>query len=51
MAVLWTFREPSLGRHVRRECMRNVWLDFTPLAYPQLLATKEVTSRQTVDLS
>jgi hypothetical protein len=23
MAVLWTFREPSLCRHVRREFMRN----------------------------
>jgi hypothetical protein len=23
MAVLWTFREPSLCRHVRRELMRN----------------------------
>ena len=29
MAVLWTFRESSLGRHVCRELMRNVWLDFT----------------------
>jgi hypothetical protein len=31
MAVLWTFREPSLGRHVRRELMRNAVLDFTPI--------------------
>ena len=31
MAVLWTFREPSLGRHVRRAFMRNAWLDFTPI--------------------
>ena len=30
MVVLWTFREPSLDRHVRREFMRNVWRDFTP---------------------
>ena len=30
MAVLWTFREPSLCRHVRREFMRNAWLDLTP---------------------
>jgi len=30
MVVLWTFRVPSLHRHVRRELMRNVWLDFTP---------------------
>ena len=29
IAVLWTFRAPSLGRHVRREFMRNAWLDFT----------------------
>ena len=31
MAVVWTFREPSLGRHVRRGLMRNAWLDFTPI--------------------
>ena len=31
MAVLWTFREPSLCRHVRRELMRNALLDFTPI--------------------
>jgi hypothetical protein len=31
MAVLWTFREPSLGRHVRRELLRNAVLDFTPI--------------------
>ena len=30
MVVFWTFREPSLDRHVRREFMRNVWRDFTP---------------------
>jgi hypothetical protein len=30
MAVLWTFRESTLGRHVRQEFMRNAWLDFTP---------------------
>jgi hypothetical protein len=30
MAVLRTFRELSLGRHVRHELMRNAWLDFTP---------------------
>jgi len=29
MAVLWTFREPSLGRQVHRELLRNAWLDFT----------------------
>ena len=29
MAVLLTFREPSLCRHVRREFMRKVLLDFT----------------------
>ena len=31
MAVLWTFREPSLCRHVHRECMRNAVLDLTPI--------------------
>jgi hypothetical protein len=31
MAVLWTFHEPSLCRHVRRELMRNALLDFTPI--------------------
>src|SRR5215510_10925339 len=31
MAVVWTFREPSLCRHVRREFMRNALLDFTPI--------------------
>ena len=31
MAVLWTFREPSLCRHVRRELLRNALLDFTPI--------------------
>ena len=28
MAVLWTFRTPSLGRHVHRELLRNTGLDF-----------------------
>ena len=31
MAVLWTFCEPSLYRHVRREFMRNAMLDFAPI--------------------
>jgi hypothetical protein len=31
MAVRWTRREPSLGRHVRRELMRNALLGFTPI--------------------
>jgi hypothetical protein len=30
MAVLWTFREPSLCRQVHREFMRNALLDLTP---------------------
>jgi hypothetical protein len=30
MAVLWTFREPSLCRQVHREFMRNMLLDLTP---------------------
>ncbi len=29
MAAWWTFREPSLCRHVRRELMRNAVLDCT----------------------
>ena len=29
MAVLWTFREPSLGRHVPHELMRNAVLNLT----------------------
>ena len=31
MAVLWTFREPSLCRHVHRELLRSAWLDLTPI--------------------
>ena len=31
MAVLSTFREPSLCRHVHRELLRSVWLDLTPI--------------------
>jgi hypothetical protein len=31
MAVLWTCRAPSLGRHMRRELLRNALFDFTPL--------------------
>ena len=31
MAVWWTFREPSLCRHVHREFMRNTVLDLTPI--------------------
>ncbi len=31
MAVLYTFREPSLGRQVHREFMRSAWLDVTPI--------------------
>jgi hypothetical protein len=31
MAVLWTCRKPSLGRHVHRAFLRNAWLDFTPI--------------------
>jgi recombinase len=34
MAVLSTFREPSLYRHVRRELLRNVVLDFIPIIPP-----------------
>jgi len=31
MAVLSTFREPSLCRHVHRELLRSAWLDVTPI--------------------
>ena len=31
MAVWWTFRAPSLGRHVHRELWRSVLLDVTPI--------------------
>ena len=31
LAVLYTFREPSLGRHVHRELLRSALLDVTPI--------------------
>jgi len=31
IAVLWTFREPSLGRQIHRELLRSAWLDVTPI--------------------
>src|SRR5215831_19590271 len=31
MAVVWTCRAPSLGRHMRRELLRNALFDFTPI--------------------
>ena len=31
MAALWTFRTPSLGRHVHRAFLRSVVLDVTPI--------------------
>src|SRR5207253_10184919 len=31
MAVWWTFREPSLGRHVPHELLRNAVLNVTPI--------------------
>src|SRR5215471_18990729 len=31
MAVLWTCRAPSLGRHMRCELLRNALCDFTPI--------------------
>jgi hypothetical protein len=49
MAVLWTCREPSLCRYVRREFMRNAWLDCTPII-PATSRTKEMTSRHTVGI-
>ena len=41
-AMLWTFREPSLGRHVRRGLMRNAWLDFTPYYTRNCLPPKKL---------
>ena len=32
MAVLCTFRKPSLCRHVHRQLLRNALLDLTPIA-------------------
>ena len=32
MAVLCTFRKPSLCRHVPRQLLRNALLDLTPIA-------------------
>jgi hypothetical protein len=31
MAVVWTFRDPSLGRYVCRALLRNTLLDWTTL--------------------
>jgi hypothetical protein len=31
MAVLYTFREPSLGRQLQRELLRNALLDLTTI--------------------
>jgi hypothetical protein len=31
MAVLWTCRALSLGRHMRPELLRNALFDFTPI--------------------
>jgi hypothetical protein len=42
MAVLWTFRGPSLYRHVRRELMRNALLDFTPNYTRNCLSPKKL---------
>jgi hypothetical protein len=50
MAVLWTFRAPSLGRHVHREFMRNALLDLTPIM-SATACHQGITSRNTVDLT
>jgi hypothetical protein len=42
MAVLWTFREPSLCRHVHRELLRNALLDFTPYNSRNCLPPKKL---------
>jgi hypothetical protein len=47
MAVWWTFREPSLGTTCAvNECATRS--SISPLIYPQLLATKAMTSKDTV---
>ena len=30
LAVWCTFRQPSLGRPVPRQCLRHAWLDVSP---------------------
>ena len=42
MAVLSTFREPSLGRHVHRELLRSVLLDLTPYNSRNCLPSKKL---------
>jgi hypothetical protein len=37
MAVLWTFRAPSLCRHVHPELLRSVLLDLTPITLQRRL--------------
>jgi len=42
MAVLWTFREPSLCRRVHRALMRNALLDYTPYYTCNCLPPKQL---------
>ena len=49
MAVLYTFGKPVLRRYMHCEFMRSALLDMPPRS-PQLLATKEIASRDTVGL-
>ena len=42
MAVLWTFRGPSLCRHVRRELMRNACARFHPYYTRNCLSPKKL---------
>jgi hypothetical protein len=61
MAVLSTFRAPSLGRHVHRELLRSVLLDVTPIIaatachqrndveiYSRFKTSKPKTTRETL---
>jgi len=45
MAVWWTFREPSLCRHVHRELLRSVWLDVTPIIAPTVCHQRNYVQR------
>src|SRR6266481_1197502 len=44
MAVLWTFREPSLCRHVPHELMRNAVLNLTLITLQRHLPIKHFIS-------
>ena len=45
MAVLSTFREPSLCRHVHRELLCSVWLDVTSIIAPTVCHQRNYVQR------